>query len=382
MQNTKTTNKRRQQKVKVLVVDDSALIRKMLTEILNSDPDLDVVGTAADPLMARQKIKTLQPDVLTLDVEMPRMNGLSFLENLMRLRPMPVVMISSLTKKGADVTQRALELGAVDFIPKPQQDISRSLMQYSDSIIAIIKSAASAKVKPLRGKAPSMVIAPKLNADAILKYFKPRRYHQTDKIVAIGASTGGTEAIKDVLSTLPEDFPGTVVAQHIPVEFSASFAESVNQVSKMHVQQAEDGDAILPGHVYIAPGDRHLLIERNGSHYTCRLNNGPRVNRHKPSVDVMFRSVAQQAGPNATGVILTGMGADGALGLKEMRDAGAHTMAQDEASSMVWGMPGEAYRMGAAAQVLSLKLMAEAMMKASLDRLSNRANSIRPKQKT
>jgi two-component system chemotaxis response regulator CheB len=343
--------------IKVLIVDDSALVRKLLGEMLSRDREIQVVGAAADPYAAREKIKQLNPDVITLDVEMPRMDGITFLENLMRLRPMPVVMVSSLTQRGADVTLRALELGAVDFVAKPKVDIAGSLADYADELVAKVKVAAIARISP-RASAPraaTLQVNPRRSADAVLPASSGGRVlRTTERIIAIGASTGGTEAIREVLAALPPDAPAIVISQHIPAAFSKPFAERMNQCSAMAVCEAQDGQYILPGHVYIAPGDRHLLVERDGARYRCRLNDGPHVNRHRPSVDVMFRSVAQNVGPNATGVILTGMGDDGARGLKEMAEAGAHTIAQDEASSVVWGMPGTAVRMGAAHQVLPL----------------------------
>ncbi len=342
-------------KIKVLIVDDSALIRQMLTEILSSDHAIEVVGTATDPIVAREKIKKLNPDVLTLDVEMPKMDGVSFLSNVMRLRPMPVVMVSSLTESGADVTLQALELGAVDFVTKPKIDVASGLGEYASEIIEKVKIASKAKVRPLDRKPIDMEVAPKLSADAILnKNARSQHFRTTDKLIAIGASTGGTEAIKEVLMRLPPDTPGVVITQHIPAAFSKPFSERMNGVSPMTVTQAEDGQQILPGHVYIAPGAYHLLVERDGARFVCRLNDGPAVNRHKPSVDVLFRSVAQNAGGNAIGVILTGMGDDGADGMKEMKEHGAVTIAQDEKSSVVWGMPGEAVKKGGVDEILSL----------------------------
>ncbi len=344
--------------IRTLIVDDSALVRKLLTEMLSKDPGIEVVGTAADPYAAREKIKQLNPDVVTLDVEMPRMDGITFLENLMRLRPMPVVMVSSLTQRGADITLRALELGAIDFVSKPKIDVAGSLADYADELIAKIRMAASARVNP-RATAPRpaamRVVDERRTADAVLPALSNRRVlRTTERIIAIGASTGGTEAIREVLEALPADAPAIVISQHIPAAFSKAFAERVNRASAMSVCEAQDGQYILPGHVYIAPGDRHLLVERDGARYRCKLSDGPHVNRHRPSVDVMFRSVAQNVGPNGTGVILTGMGDDGARGLKEMLEAGAGTIAQDEASSVVWGMPGAAHKLGAAEHVLPL----------------------------
>ena len=346
-------------RIRVLIIDDSALVRRILSELLSADDEMEVVGTASDAYIARDKIKQCNPDVLTLDVEMPKMDGVTFLRNLMRLRPMPVVMVSSLTEHGAEITLDALAVGAVDYLPKPKIDVAATLGDYAEELRAKIKAAAKARVRQYSGPATSAAgmpgVAPKYSADAVLpKAPAPRQFRTTDRIIAIGASTGGTEAIKDVLIGLPADTPGIVIAQHIPKAFSTPFARRMNACCQMTVYEAEDGQQILPGHVYIAPGDRHLLLVRDGARYVCRLDDGQPVNRHKPSVDVLFRSVAQQAGRNAIGVILTGMGKDGAQGLKEMRDAGCPTIAQDEATSVVWGMPREAVVLGAAAQVLGL----------------------------
>lgn len=357
-------------KIKVLIIDDSALIRQMLTEIFNSSNEIEVVGTAADPLVAREKIKQLNPDVLTLDVEMPRMDGLTFLRNLMRLRPMPVVMISTLTEKGADITLDALQLGAVDFVAKPKIDVSNTLNEYAEDIISKVKVAARVKVNTLdvsknsasstHKKAVIPKVAEKHSADAVIQPSAIKRHFRTtDKIIAIGSSTGGTEAVKRVVKDLPADSPAIVITQHLPVAFSDSFAKHVDYITTMTACIAQHGQQILPGNIYIAPGDKHLLISRDGARYICQLNDGPPVNRHKPSVDVLFRSVAHNVGSNAIGVMLTGMGADGAIGMKEMRDAGSVNIVQDEESSVVWGMPGEAYKLGAAHQVVSLDKIAE-----------------------
>jgi two-component system chemotaxis response regulator CheB len=367
-------------RIKVLIVDDSALVRQLLAAILSADPGIEVVGTAADAYAARDKIKRLNPDVLTLDVEMPRMDGIQFLRNLMRLRPMPVVMCSSLTERGADVTLDALALGAVDFVTKPKIDVAYKLEDYADDIIAKVRGAARARVRTLGAEAAPAPPAPaaikvveKLSADAVLpRAAHPRHFRTTDQIVAIGASTGGTEAIRDVLVRLPPDAPGIVITQHIPKAFSGPFAARLNSISALSVCEARDGQQILPGHVYIAPGDQHLLVARDGAQYGCRLNDGPPVQRHKPSVDVLFRSVAQNAGPNAIGVMLTGMGRDGAEGMKEMRDAGAACIAQDEATSVVWGMPGAAYEIGAAESLHPLAAIAGRIMQLVADRGATR----------
>ena len=358
-----------QKKIKVLIVDDSALVRQILVEILKRARDIEVVGTASDPFMAREKIKETNPDVLTLDVEMPRMDGLTFLANLMRLRPMPVVMISSLTERGADTTLKALELGAFDFVSKPKVDVAGTLADFSDEILSKIRAAAGTRV--VARSSPAAIpasVAPKHSADAILPAADSatavkRMLRTTDRVIAIGASTGGTEALRAVLTAMPADSPAIVIAQHIPAAFSGPFAKRMDGLCALRVSEPVDGQYIMAGHVYIAPGGRHLLVERDGARYRCRLNDGPPVNRHCPSVDVLFRSVASQVGPNAVGVILTGMGDDGARGLKEMHDMGAPTLAQDEATSVVWGMPGAAVRLGAVDEVLPLNRVAAEIMR-------------------
>ncbi len=350
--------------IRVLVVDDSALVRNLLSKMLSEAADIEVVGVASDPYVARDKIKALNPDVLTLDVEMPKMDGVTFLRNLMRLRPMPVVMVSSLTEKSADVTLQALELGAVDFVTKPKIDLSHTLENYTEELLQKIRFAARANVKQYSGAhAP----APKYSADQVMPKPKASTFKTTDRIIAIGASTGGTEAIKSVLTTMPSDAPGIVIAQHIPHGFSGAFAERLNRQTPLIVKEAEDGDQVLPGHAFVAPGDRHLLLTRDGARYVCRLSDAEPVNRHKPSVDVLFRSVLQAAGKNATACILTGMGADGAQGLVELREEGIHTIAQDEKTSVVWGMPGEAVKRGGACEVLPLNAIAEALISACLE---------------
>lgn len=343
-------------KTRVLIVDDSALVRRLLTEIFASDPGIEVVGAANDPFAAREKIKQLNPDVITLDVEMPRMDGITFLENLMRLRPMPVVMVSSLTESGAEVTLRALELGAVDFVTKPKLDVAGSLAAYANEITAKVKAAANARPRPRTVTPLASSAGPKLSADAILPggVRKAPVLRTTERIVAIGASTGGTEALREVLCALPPGAPAIVITQHIPAAFSGPFAQRLDRSTALAVMEARDGQYLLPGHAYVAPGDQHLIVERDGARYRCRLNAGPHVNRHRPSVDVMFRSLAQNVGPNAVGILLTGMGDDGARGLQEMLEAGARTVVQDEQSSVVWGMPGSAVRLGAAEHVQPL----------------------------
>ena len=356
-------------KVKVLIVDDAALMRKLLTEILSSSPQIEVVGTAIDPFIARDKIKSLKPDVITLDVEMPRMDGVTFLKNLMRLHPLPVVMISTLTEDGADITLEALESGAIDYIPKPKADFEHSISDYAKDIIEKVIAASQVNVSNIERRIKSvnkMKVTPKLTADAVIKGGSGKSFlNTTDKFIAIGASTGGTEAVKEVLMALPSDVPGIVIAQHIPASFSTSFARRLNEYSNLRVREARNGDQILPGHVYLAPGDQHLLIKRTGAKYVCHLNDGPEVNRHKPSVDVLFRSVAQSAGPNAMGIMLTGMGADGAQGMLEMKEAGAYNIAQDEKTCVVWGMPGAAVKLGAVEKQFPLDEVAKQILKFS-----------------
>ncbi|WP_413724782.1 protein-glutamate methylesterase/protein-glutamine glutaminase [Sodalis sp. RH16] len=335
-------------KIRVLCVDDSALMRQLMTEIINGFPDMEVVATAPDPLVARELIKKLNPAVLTLDVEMPRMDGLDFLEKLMRLRPMPVVMVSSLTGRGSEITLRALELGAIDFVTKPQSGLRDGMLAYSESIAEKIRTAARARLpKRQGGSAPAVLNVPLLSSE---------------KLIAIGASTGGTEAIRHVLEPLPATSPALLITQHMPPGFTRSFAERLNKLCQITVKEAEDGERILPGHAYIAPGARHMELARSGANYQIRLHDGPPVNRHRPSVDVLFKSVAQYAGRNAVGVILTGMGNDGAAGLLAMRNAGAYTLAQDEASCVVFGMPREAIAMGGSNEVVPLHQMSQRMM--------------------
>ncbi|WLS77263.1 chemotaxis response regulator protein-glutamate methylesterase [Erwinia pyri] len=336
-------------KIRVLCVDDSALMRQLMTEIINSHADMEMVASAPDPLVARDLIKEFNPDVLTLDVEMPRMDGLDFLEKLMRLRPMPVVMVSSLTGKGSEVTLRALELGAVDFVTKPSLGIREGMLAYSQMIADKVRAASRAKLH-VRGPQATPVM---LKAGPLLS---------SEKLIAIGASTGGTEAIRHVLQPLPATSPALLITQHMPPGFTRSFAERLNKLCQITVKEAEDGERILPGHAYIAPGAMHLELARSGANYQVKLNEGPPVNRHKPSVDVLFKSVAQHAGRNAVGVILTGMGNDGAAGLLAMNKAGAWTIAQNEASCVVFGMPREAIALGGASEVVDLHQISQHML--------------------
>ncbi len=337
-----------EKKIKVLIVDDSAVIRSVLTEILSSDPQIDVVGGATDPYDAREKIKKLHPDVLTLDIEMPKMNGIEFLKNLMRLHPIPVVMISTLTHEGAPATLEALAIGAIDFIGKPQNQGAGAIANYSAVIIEKVLSAARSNVFAHEEK-------PTIEAKTSRKILHKKKKLKAGFICAIGASTGGTEAIKDVITSLPFHSPPIVIAQHIPAVFSASFAQRVNAISELNVCEATHGQKIEGGGVYIAPGNSHLTIKLKGGYYYCELSESEPVNRHRPSVEVLFDSVLQTAGKMALGILLTGMGTDGAHALLRMRESGCMTIAQDEPSSVVWGMPGSAVGLNAACSVLPLR---------------------------
>ena len=335
-------------RIRVLVVDDSALIRSVLREIIGSQPDMEVVGVAPDPIVAREMIRRLDPDVLTLDVEMPRMDGLDFLEKLMRLRPMPVVMVSTLTERGSEITLRALELGAVDFVTKPKISIQHGMQEYADTIADKIRAAARARIR----RAPPAAAGS--TAPVLLQSFG-NPLLSSEKLIIIGASTGGTEAIKEFLIQMPPDCPGILIVQHMPEGFTRSFAQRLDSLCRISVAEATHGERVLPGHAYLAPGHSHLLLARSGANYVTALDQGPAVNRHRPSVDVLFRSAALHAGKNAVGVILTGMGRDGAAGMLEMRQAGAWNVAQDEASCVVFGMPREAIAAGATHETAPLK---------------------------
>jgi two-component system chemotaxis response regulator CheB len=347
--------------IRVLVVDDSALIRKVLSEELAKAGDIEVVGTAIDPFVARDKILKLSPDVLTLDVEMPRMDGLSFLSKLMRHHPMPVVVVSSLTQDKSEMAVHALALGAVDVIPKPGS--SYAVPDVAGRLVAAIRRAAVSKVRR-HEPAPLAAAAPRPASGAPPVELPGVTLETTHKVLAIGASTGGTQAIEHVLRELPATMPGIVITQHMPVHFTAAFAERLNKVCRLEVREAKDGDAIVPGVALVAPGGKHMLVQRNGAKYQARIKDGPPVHHQRPAVDVLFQSVARAAGANAVGVLLTGMGADGAAGLLDMRQAGAHTIAQDEATCVVFGMPKEAIKLGAAADVLPLSGIARALVKA------------------
>jgi two-component system chemotaxis response regulator CheB len=374
------------EKTKVLVVDDSALIRNLLSKIVNAQPDMVSVGGAPDPLVARDMIKELRPDVLTLDIEMPRMDGLEFLEKLMRLRPMPVVMVSTLTESGAEATMRALELGAVDFVAKPRLDIQKGLTEYAQEITDKIRVAARAKLRIARMAATGPqallrktdrlgTIAP--DAHGAIRQVPGAGFKlaSTEKLILIGASTGGTEAIREVLTALPPDSPGILITQHMPAGFTKSFADRLNKCCALAVKEAEDGERVLPGHAYIAPGSHHLLLRKSGANYVTALSDAAPVNRHRPSVEVLFRSGAEVAGPNIVGVMLTGMGKDGALAMREMRDAGSWNVVQDEASCVVFGMPREAIAAGAADEVMPLKDIAAGVI-AHLGRHGQRSNRV------
>lgn len=341
---------------KVLVVDDSALMRRLLSDILSSDPALEVVGTAVDPFDARDKIKQLHPDVLTLDIEMPKMDGISFLGNLMRLHPMPVVMISTLTAKGAELTLKALDMGAVDFIAKPKVDVAHSMEALGKEIIQKVKTAARANLSS-RSDAPTSITK---SCDTSKTLVKPKYTH---RLIAIGASTGGTEAIKEVLTRLRSDCPPVVITQHIPPVFSQSFAQRMNQICDLTVHEAVDGQEIQSGHVYIAPGGHHLEVVTQGHLMRCRIHDEDPVNLHRPSVDVLFDSIAKRIGKKVVAAILTGMGQDGAAGLKRLKEAGAKTLAQNKDTCVVWGMPKAAVQMGAAESEVPLTKIASAIIR-------------------
>ncbi|MGV3627953.1 MAG: protein-glutamate methylesterase/protein-glutamine glutaminase [Betaproteobacteria bacterium] len=331
-------------RIKVLVIDDSALIRSLLSGIISRQPDMAVVGTAPDPIVAREMIRNLDPDVLTLDVEMPRMDGIDFLEKLMRLRPMPVVMVSTMTQQGAEVTLRALELGAVDFVAKPKIDIARGIDATSHELVEKIRLASNARVRRLNPFRP----VPAPGQPALGSRIS------TEKLIIVGASTGGTEAIRELLLPMPPDAPAIVITQHMPAGFTRSFAQRLDSLCRISVKEAADGERILPGHAYIAPGDFHLMVQKSGANYIARLSDAEPVNRHRPSVEVLFKSAAQCAGGNVIGIMLTGMGRDGATAMLEMKRAGAHNIAQDEASCVVFGMPKEAIAAGGVDEVLPL----------------------------
>ncbi|MBI4847885.1 MAG: chemotaxis response regulator protein-glutamate methylesterase [Nitrospirae bacterium] len=344
-------------KIKVLIVDDSAVVRQALEEILSSDPQIEVMATAADPYIAAEKIKHEVPDVITLDVEMPRMDGITFLQKIMSQRPIPVVMCSSLTEKGSETTIKALEYGSVDVIQKPRIGAKKYLEESKMLICDAVKAAASAKLTPLNSK--PLKVTPKLTADAVIAKPETKAMIQTtEKVVVVGASTGGTEALRVFLEALPPDAPGIVIVQHMPENFTAAFARRLDGLCQVTVKEAEDNDTVIRGRALIAPGNRHTLLKRSGARYYVEVKDGPLVCRHRPSVDVLFRSAARYAGKNALGVIMTGMGDDGARGMLEMKEAGAYNFAQDENTSVVFGMPNEAIKRGGVDKVLPLEKIA------------------------
>jgi two-component system, chemotaxis family, protein-glutamate methylesterase/glutaminase len=338
-------------KTRVIVVDDSALIRGLLAEIINREPDMQCVGSAADPLVAREMIRELNPDVITLDIEMPRMDGLEFLSRLMRLRPMPVVMVSTLTERGAEATMKALELGAVEFVAKPRLGVADGMRQLSSDITDKIRTAAKATVRRAPPTVPQTHRPPTVTPVSLGRL-------STEKLIFIGASTGGTEATREVLSQFPADTPAVLITQHMPPGFTTSYAARLNAACQMRVAEAQDGERVLPGHAYLAPGGKHLSVERSGANYIARVVDGEPVNRHKPSVEVLFSSAARVVGANAIGIMLTGMGADGAKAMRDMRNAGSWNVAQDEATCVVFGMPREAIAHGATHETLALQQIA------------------------
>lgn len=353
-------------KIQVLVVDDSAVVRQSLTAILESDPQIEVMGTAADPLIAVKKIMKQIPDVITLDIEMPRMNGLTFLRKIMSQHPIPVVVISSLTQEGTEVAMKALEYGASEIIGKPAMNAAQFFHDSKITICDAVKAASQAKLSRLKisSTPQATVVKPKYSADIMLERGSLlSRIVDTEKIIVLGASTGGTEAIRLLLKSLPPRMPGIAIVQHMPEGFTRSFANSLNNNSELEVKEAEDGDRLYQGRVLIAPGNYHMLLKRIGKEYSVEVKKGPLVNRHRPSVDVLFRSAARYAGQNVTGILLTGMGADGAKGLLELKEAGALTVAQDQASSVVYGMPKEAAKLGAASEILGIDELAPYLIK-------------------
>lgn len=346
-------------KIKVLIIDDSALVRQTLCDILNSDPEIEVVGSAADPILAAERMRTVIPDVITLDVEMPRMDGLTFLQKLMSQHPIPVVMCSSLTERGNETALKALEYGAVDIITKPKMGTKQFIEESKMSICDAVKGAAAARLGPLRAMRTMKEVSPKYSADVIMEKPNSKAMIQTtEKVVVVGASTGGTEALRVFLEMLPEDTPGIVIVQHMPENFTAAFAKRLDSICRVTVKEAQDNDTVVRGRALIAPGNHHMLLKRSGARYYVEIKDGPLVSRHRPSVDVLFRSSARYAGKNAVGVIMTGMGDDGAHGMKEMYDAGAVTIAQDEATCVVYGMPHEAVKLGGVNKVMPLQNIA------------------------
>ena len=350
-------------KIRVVVVDDSALVRGLLAEIINRQKDMECIGAANDPLIAREMIRELNPDVITLDIEMPKMDGIDFLARLMRLRPMPVVMISTLTERGGEVTMRALELGAVDFVAKPKMGVADGLRDLADQIVEKVRIAATAHVRRITqpSQAAGAMVQHSHGEGKSAGYLSSGRF-STEKLIFIGASTGGTEAIKEILIRMPADSPAIAITQHMPPGFTTSFAARLNSMCQIQVGEAVHGERILPGHAYIAPGGKQFRVDKSGANYVCVVEEGELVNRHRPSVEVLFKSAARVVGGNAFGVMLTGMGNDGAKAMKEMRAAGSYNFVQDEASCIVFGMPREAILVGAADEVLPLLSIAGAIL--------------------
>ncbi|QEM70155.1 chemotaxis response regulator protein-glutamate methylesterase [Geobacter sp. FeAm09] len=350
-------------RIKVLIVDDSALVRQALTEILASDPHIEVMAAASDPFVAAERMKACVPDVITLDVEMPRMDGLTFLQKIMTQHPIPVVMCSSLTDSGSETALKALEYGAVEIIAKPKLGTKQFIEESRVRICDTVKAAAMSRPRQLAPRA-THTVTPKLSADVIMEKPATRAMIQTtEKVVVVGASTGGTEALKSFLEMLPENAPGIVIVQHMPEHFTAAFAKRLDGICRVTVKEAADNDSVVRGRVLIAPGNHHLLLKRSGARYYVEIKDGPLVSRHRPSVDVLFRSAARYAGKNAVGVIMTGMGDDGAHGMKELFDAGAMTLAQDEATCVVYGMPNEAVKQGGVHRTLPLQSIAPEVLR-------------------
>jgi two-component system chemotaxis response regulator CheB len=367
MRDTETAAVAADPRIQVLIVDDSAAVRQALSEILRDDPEIEVMATAADPFIAATRIQKQVPDVIILDIELPRMDGLTFLRKIMAQRPIPVVICSALTEQGSETLVEAMEAGAVDVISKPRMDTKQFLLESQVRLRDAVKAAAAVRLRRNASATDRRRIEPKLTADVILPPPRARAATQpTERIVCIGASTGGTESLREVLTALPADCPGIVIVQHMPEKFTAAFARRLNGLCTIEVKEAEDGDAVLPGRALIAPGNRHLLVQRRGANYFVAIKDGPLVSRHRPSVDVLFRSAAQQAGANAVGIIMTGMGDDGARGLLEMKTAGARTVAQDEESCIVFGMPKEAIELGAADKIIPLDTIPAEILRAAV----------------
>jgi two-component system chemotaxis response regulator CheB len=351
-------------KIRVLIVDDSAVVRQTLEDILSSDPQIEIMGTAVDPYVAAERLKKEVPDVITLDIEMPRMDGLTFLRKIMKQRPIPVVICSSVAGEGTTTALKALEYGAVEIITKPKVGTKKFLEEAKIRLIDKVKAAAMAGTRPIRPSAPPMQVKPKLSADAVIPMGRPTALSPTEKICLVGASTGGTEALRVFLEAQPENCPPIAIVQHMPEHFTAAFANRLNGICRINVREAKDGDALMRGLALVAPGDKHMLLKRTGNKYYVEVKDGPLVSRHRPSVDVLFRSGARYGGANVVAAIMTGMGDDGAKGMKELKEAGAYTIAQDEASCVVFGMPQEAIKQGGVDKVLSLEKIAPEIVRA------------------